>query len=74
MHGSDFYKRIKQTVDSVTAEDEQQLVLTVELPRSDLPSELTTQPQSHTDTPFIPNSYLSLKNGTKNVLFKLITN
>ena len=55
-NGLDSYKQIKQTVDSVAAEDEQQLVVTTELHRSNLPSELPTPPQSHADTSQIPNS------------------
>ena len=49
--GLDSYKRIKETVDPAAAEDEQQLVVTTELLRSNLPSELP--PQSHIDTPAI---------------------
>ena len=52
-NGLDSYKRIKETVDPAATEDEQQLVVTTELPRSNLPSELLTPPQSHIDTPAI---------------------
>ena len=71
-NGLDSHKRIKETVDSAAAEDEQQLVVTTELPRSNLPSELLTPPQSHIDTPHVPNSLTKIL--TKNVLFKLTTN
>ena len=64
-NGLDSYKRIKQTFDSVTADDEQQLVVTTELPTSNLPSELPTPPQSHIDTPQIPNSRPVFKNSHK---------
>ena len=52
-NGLDSYKRIKETVDPAAAEDEQQLVVTTELLRSNLPSELLIPPQSHIDTPAI---------------------
>ena len=64
-NGLDSYKRIKQTVDSVATEDEQQLVVTTELPRSNLPVELPTPPQSHIDTPQFPNSRAVFENSNK---------
>ena len=74
-NGLDCYKRIKETVNSAAAEDEQQLVVSTELPRSILLRELLTPPQPDIDTPQVPNrATLSLKVLTKNVLFKLTTN
>ena len=64
-NGLDSYKRIKQTVDSVATEDEQQLVVTTELPRSNLPIELPTPPQSHIGTPQFPNSRAVFENSNK---------
>ena len=64
-NGLDSYKRIKQTVNSVAAKDEQQLVVTTELPRSNLPSELPTLPQSHIDTREVRNSRSVFENSHK---------
>ena len=64
-------KRIKETVDSAAAEDEQQLVITTELPRSSLPSELLTPPQSHIDTPQVPNSLPVFENSHKECIVQI---
>ena len=69
-NGLDSYKQIKQTVESVAAEDKQQLVVTAELPRSNLPSEL---PGNLTLLKSLTVA-LSLKIHTKNVLIKLTAN
>ena len=64
-NGLDSYKQTKETVGSAAAKDEQQLVVTTELPRSNLPSELLTLPQSHIDTPQDPNSRPVFENSHK---------
>ena len=69
--GLDSYKRIKQTVDSVTAKDEQQLVFTIELPVSNLPIELPNPPQSNIDTPLVSNSHPVLENSHKECIVQI---
>ena len=64
-------KRIKETVDSAAAEDEQQLVITTELPRSSLPSELLTPPQSHIDTPQVSYSRPVFENSHKECIVQI---
>ena len=59
------------TVDSAAAEDEQQLVVITELPRSNLPSELLTPPQSHIDTPQVPNSRPVFENSHKECMVQI---
>ena len=64
-------KRIKETVDSAAAEDEQQLVITTELPRSGLPSKLLTPPQSHIDTPQVSYSHPVFENSHKECIVQI---
>ena len=70
-NGLDSYEPIKETADSATAEDEQQLVVTTVLPRSNLPSELVIPPQSHTDTPQVPNSRPVFENSQKECIVQI---
>ena len=46
----------------MAAEDEKQLFVTIELPRSNFSSELPTPPQSHINTPQVPNSRTAFEN------------
>ena len=70
-NGLDSYKRIKQTIDSATTEDEQQVVVSTELSRSNLPNELLTPPQSHIDTPQVPNSLPVFENSHKECIVQI---
>ena len=70
-NGLDFHKQIKETVDSAAAENEQQLVVSTELSRSNLPSELLTPPQSHIDTPQVPNSRPVFENSHKECIVQI---
>ena len=70
-NGLDSYKRIKETVGSATTEDEQQVVVSTELSRSNLPGELLTPPQSHIDTPEVPNSLPVIENSHKECIVQI---
>ena len=72
-NGLDSYKRIKETVDSVTTEDEQQVVVATELSRSIYP--VNYSPRHNLILTLLKSLTvsLSLKILTKNALFKLTT-
>lgn len=55
----------------MAAEDEKQLFVTIELPRSNFSSELPTPPQSHINTPQVPNSRTAFENSHKECIIQI---